>query len=512
MVEAQSELKHKHEKTDHLSLSIKEILDEQQRLTAALKAAPQEASESLFNEYISGEQPREPYALSPNFAYNLEFSEAVPHHIADVILTALRHKPEVALSLKPLPPSTLQSKIDELERITREQFQTAKTESEKVSILIAQIDQKKQLEKGVIDDEENFIRDQVSNLLKSFGLITELSADATFEVFTRISESNALTLELSHYRLMLREAVVALSELVPNLSSVFNDIESRVVLSRKVPFVTDKPHAKNGNNQKPSIKKAQYLASSRSDIHYNVSEEYKKFWESNANWSEISLREGIFIEVDNSTFDVHRSTQRYAEQIVIFAHEFIHSVVSYLLDEILELKNFDENKNTTHASSLWHTIQEGISIAFETELTEYLLQSPDTNEQDKDQLFKWKLLRLEALRRAATHWQKSVRRSFIGPDNTMPKPSDFGELSYSEGAKLALIFKKNGWQLSDLTFFLRQIKQVLYEEIGSSHMIDSLKVPVSKEKEVHWLFKNTTAKYLKIRKRIRSLRPNFTAA
>lgn len=474
---------------------VKVLLDRQRELTAHLGPGSSEKHSGIKKLFETG--VLEPFALSPSFVHNLTFSDAVPEHIAAVITTALKQQPESSLSLKPLSDSIIPEDNDGV--FQEPELSETATFEEKLAHRLKILE-------AIINHsdlkEERFVTEQVHTLLRNtYGIDTTLSTKAVKEVYEKLTEANHNTLLVTYYATILERAQNELSKLAPHLASVFKHCAESIILAKKA-------HVFPITRATPLSSPLQATTDTAEQLE---DDEYSWFRNRNQYWGQFSTRSGSFMRVDDSSMDIDNILENRIEHTIIMGHELIHATSCYLMGHLV---NTDQSltSNYYHAPASLHlVIEEGIALAFEAKLSQHLLNT-STSEEDIHQVETWQKLRHENLTRAARVWKLSFRALFMGEDEVVPPGTeDFPELAYSEGAKLALILERNGWELNDLPLLCRQLKQVINEELGSSNLPNVLRVPLTKETEMGWLFKPKTSRYLRVRKRIRQLKP-LTAA
>ncbi len=206
---------------------------------------------------------------------------------------------------------------------------------------------------------------------------------------------------------------------------------------------------------------------------------------------------------------------RYGEDLIVTAHELMHAVVSEKLGipTGYHLSAFEQKEVL---GTLGRTIHEGISIsvehllltAFERDQTE-LWQAADNVGSE----------RLKYVYKVNRYWNREQLQK-LADQHQVELPQVWQTaVSYSEGAKLALALRRNGWTLSDLPRLIDEINMIIRKKIGKKNPVDWAKVVVERtpqppefiahSKRLSALFRQVfKPDYQKVISAIRELKPN----
>lgn len=206
---------------------------------------------------------------------------------------------------------------------------------------------------------------------------------------------------------------------------------------------------------------------------------------------------------------------RYGEDLMVTAHELMHAVISEKLGipTGFHLSAF-EHKEVM--GTLGRTIHEGISIsvehllltAFERDQTE-LWQAADNVGSE----------RLKYVYKVNRYWNRDRLQELANQQQVKLPQVWQTAVSYSEGVKLALALRRNGWTLADLPQLIDEIKSVISKKTGKKNPNDWARVVVERtpkppnfiaqSKRLSELFQQTFAPdYQKVIAAIRELKPN----
>jgi|GEM_PF-3974420 len=216
--------------------------------------------------------------------------------------------------------------------------------------------------------------------------------------------------------------------------------------------------------------------------------------------SAVSFRKTVVVESANSA-QLHGPD--HIMRLLIVAHELMHVITQELLNEISQEENsfsfinklgrrfnqiFTGSKpQSISNSSLFNTLHEAISLVLEHEVITRALEQTK-GQEEQDELKSWGETRLQYIR-----------------ESNLDDPNDKeSRLAYSEGTRLAIALRRNGWQISDLPELLGAINDVIQPQPGQTLIEALLSANINKGKD------GEDSRYQSFLKEIRSLKKNET--
>lgn len=153
--------------------------------------------------------------------------------------------------------------------------------------------------------------------------------------------------------------------------------------------------------------------------------------------------------------------ETYAEDVIVMAHELMHAVLSKLLHIQIDSR-YRHGKQAK--STLGIAIHEGVSIAVEHELLNILSKDGDGDKTMQRVANQFGIARLKDLRKSNRQLRRENRSEPILFDffDKTSALRDTG-IAYSEGAKLAIALRRNGWRISDLPILVSKISEKVTE-------------------------------------------------
>lgn len=180
-------------------------------------------------------------------------------------------------------------------------------------------------------------------------------------------------------------------------------------------------------------------------------------------------------------------------ELIAMSHEFFHAVIQHIWSaNAKELESFMRESDT----DLLTVIHECMTIALE-----YVLLNDEQTQFVSDEAATFGAERMSYIRQSARAAAK-LRKEKNGSMQL------FSELAYTEGAKLAIALKRNGWTLNDLPLFFEQITTIIRAEIKASDHPSLASILITKDKSPSGAqeYSKQLSSYTKIMTKIRSLK------
>lgn len=204
----------------------------------------------------------------------------------------------------------------------------------------------------------------------------------------------------------------------------------------------------------------------------------------------------------------------HAVRLMMTGHEILHALVNDYLGLPPEKPGY-RNRGLTDtldpdeqdkldrikSGSLGRTLLEGISIAFEHELVEQVVQQTGdaTSIEALNQIAQLRLQGIREVNRMLNPDYQAAHAAEFGLTEPLD-PSTVDSFTYSEGARLAIYLRNQGWTLNDLPQLLDQIKAIVQEETGSYDGVHVCEIGINKDEG---------SEYMRIVHRVRQLhKPN----
>lgn len=434
------------------------------------------------NDYFMTLSRVYPYALWPPCIYNLQFSEEVPLPVAEVILTALKQNPEAVMHLKPLPAEDSGPLEDRWEQ-----------------------------------DLQFMVSEMQEVLLNTFGISSGLTEDALLEIYEKLTKANKHTHELVYFSRTVNQAKVLLSEIAPKLGPVLEQCVDELIICKEKPPEIDRKLLGMGMPPPRLPKHLKIIGDGQvaeSAEQKSALENFQPLINRLQDNAYVRTTIGSYLNCSPQMALPENIELHHFQNVVVLAHELLHGVTAHLIKKQIDIPKAMRQKKfkKKFAGSLSRMIEEGISIAGETEIAHFLLRIPGISTTDKASLEEFLTFRENDHRENTSFWKLSVRAAFVGDDDPVPITGQIDVLSYSEGTLLARILERKGWKLNDIEDFIDQYTSVLKNEFGIKNISDTDSIPVNKQQELGWLFQRKTSKYLEVRRKIKKLKPRTTVA
>lgn len=314
------------------------------------------------------------------------------------------------------------------------------------------------------------------NLGAYFYESTPLNGEIAEIIHTQLFESSFLCKEALYYQTTLSEAVAFITHIAPSLQSVAEKLRDEVVLMKST---RRKPFGREENYWRDQLEGFSFV-----DI------------------------EGIpFVTVRGTATTDTPHDRDHVIKVVVMGHELFHGITERLLQisssGIGERLQYLKKESGQHAvANLERVIEEGVSIAFEFEALSRV-QRFSQSEAVLDSVRDYTRYRLENIKKANRQWseQKRTFKDYESGNDFIIETDEISALAYSEGTKLAIALRRNGWTLNDLPELLEHVQTEVVTETGDSNSNAIYGVAIER---------NPSAKtsYAKITERIRTLKKN----
>lgn len=433
------------------------------KIVEITKAAYQKNGNQFDSQSVPiSEQP----FLTGNYYYTDEYGDReVPIELIPNLEDLINNHPEIVLSLD-IPTEKRGAIFDRKPRPNRslpsieERAAAAKKKQE--------LDQKRKL---------FFTTEPIASALKCN--YDELSNWAASSILKDLESAQTQLRETIYWQTTLYEAAKLIIEIAPSLREKVSTIITEtpvIIVSKGLKLIQNKPLRNR---------------STFSDTNN---------WMIEGRNSAVSFRKTVVVESANSD-QLHGPD--HVMRLLIVAHELMHVITQELLDEISpEEKSFPSIRRigekikqmltgvksaSINISNLLNTLHESISLALEHEVITRALEQTK-GQEEQDELKSWGETRLQFVRES----------NLDDPNNKESR------LAYSEGTRLAIALRRNGWQISDLPDLLQAINNVVQPQPGQTLIETLLSASINKGKD------GENSRYQSFLKAIRSLKKNET--
>ncbi len=186
--------------------------------------------------------------------------------------------------------------------------------------------------------------------------------------------------------------------------------------------------------------------------------------------------------------------------VLVTAHELLHSLIG---GKLIDMNGtaYHESTKRNHKGILGRVIHEACTLALE-----YLIQNQSNENEAQDPA--WKTIaefgagRMRAVREAN---RLRIPATFAEAAKTLEQPdlqlSDLDTVVYSEGAKLAIALRRNGWKLTDLPELLERIDTTVVTITDYGDSTEWSKIFITKSEN------GVPTEYEKVIQALRQLKP-----
>jgi hypothetical protein len=172
----------------------------------------------------------------------------------------------------------------------------------------------------------------------------------------------------------------------------------------------------------------------------------------------------------------------------------MHISDSGISNKLGRYDQFMEKQETI--TNLYTVVLEGTSMSLQYYMLQLILNDPNNTGKEEIESF--------VNFSSYAHSSEPVNATLRDPNAWETEELAYYNLNYSEGIKLAICLKRNGWDLSEMGNLIKEIQKIMIDVLKLNGICEGYSIEILRKIEVHT---DENSIYQQIIERIRKLKP-----